>query len=162
MREFRTILYPTDFSDNARHAEPYVEELAIRFGARVVVFHAMMPSVSAGWRFETPLLSPATGPAPQTGPANTEEAEARRRLKEIRGRLAGRVPEVEAVLAVGTPFVEIIRAVRDHDVGLIVLCTHGWSGLKHVMLGSAAERVVRKAPCPVLTVRDPGHEFEHP
>jgi nucleotide-binding universal stress UspA family protein len=62
----------------------------------------------------------------------------------------------------GSPFLEIVRYAKDKNIDLIVLGTHGRSGLSHVLLGSVAERVVRKAPCPVLTVRHPEHEFVMP
>ena len=59
----------------------------------------------------------------------------------------------------GTPFYEIIQFAKENDIDLIVMGTHGHSGLAHVLLGSVTEKVVRKAPCPVLTVRHPEHEF---
>src|SRR5262249_7275544 len=62
----------------------------------------------------------------------------------------------------GTPFYEIIRFAKEGDVDLIVMGTHGHSGLTHVLLGSVTEKVVRKALCPVLTIRHPEHEFVHP
>jgi nucleotide-binding universal stress UspA family protein len=62
----------------------------------------------------------------------------------------------------GSPFLEIIRYAKENNIDLIVLGTHGRSGLAHVLLGSVAERVVRIAPCPVLTVRHPEHEFVMP
>jgi nucleotide-binding universal stress UspA family protein len=62
----------------------------------------------------------------------------------------------------GPPVVEIVRYARDAEIGLIVIGTHGRGGLAHVFLGSVAENVVRKAPCPVLTVRHPQHEFVMP
>jgi nucleotide-binding universal stress UspA family protein len=63
---------------------------------------------------------------------------------------------------VGTPFVEIIHYARDQSIDLIVLGTHGRSALAAMLLGTVAEKVVRKAPCPVLTVRHPQHKFEMP
>ena len=60
------------------------------------------------------------------------------------------------------PFVQIVRAAADLKADLIVLGTHGRSGLKHALFGSVAEKVVRKAPCPVLSVRHPDHKFEMP
>jgi nucleotide-binding universal stress UspA family protein len=59
------------------------------------------------------------------------------------------------VISFGVPFVEIIRAARDYGVDLIVMGTHGRTGVSHILIGSVAERVVRKAPCPVLTVKMP-------
>ena len=67
-----------------------------------------------------------------------------------------------ALAAEGTPFLEIIRYAREHEIDLIVMGTHGRSGLGHVLIGSVAERVVRKSPCPVLTIRPGGHEFVMP
>jgi nucleotide-binding universal stress UspA family protein len=69
---------------------------------------------------------------------------------------------VATALRVGSPFVEVIRYARDHDVDLIVMGTHGRGAIAHMLLGSVAERVVRKAPCAVLTVRGKGHTFEAP
>ena len=63
---------------------------------------------------------------------------------------------------VGTPFLEIVRYAKETAIDLIVIGTHGRSGLAHVLLGSTAEKIVRKAPCPVLTVRPEGHDFVMP
>jgi nucleotide-binding universal stress UspA family protein len=63
---------------------------------------------------------------------------------------------------VGSPIVEIVRYTREHEIDLIVIGTHGRTGLPHVLLGSVAENVVRKAGCPVLTVRAAGHQFVMP
>jgi nucleotide-binding universal stress UspA family protein len=62
----------------------------------------------------------------------------------------------------GSPFYEIIQHAKEKNVDLIVMGTHGHSGLAHVLLGSVTEKVVRKSPCPVLTIRHPEHEFIHP
>ena len=68
----------------------------------------------------------------------------------------------EAIIANGIPFLEIIRTAREKEVDLIVVGTHGRTGLDHVLFGSTAEKVVRKAHCPVLSVRLPGKEFKMP
>ena len=62
----------------------------------------------------------------------------------------------------GPPFVEIIRYAKEHDVDLLIMGTHGRGGLAHMLLGSVAEKVVRKSPCPVLTVRPDQHQFAMP
>ena len=72
---------------------------------------------------------------------------------------AGAVQGAPTLARVGRPFVEISELAREMEVDLIILGTHGYTGLKHVLLGSTAERVVRHAPCPVLTVRAEEHEF---
>ena len=69
---------------------------------------------------------------------------------------------VERVTVVGHAFVEILQYASGNDIDLIVMGTHGRGAVKHMLLGSVAEKVVRKAPCPVLTVRHPGYEFIMP
>ncbi len=68
----------------------------------------------------------------------------------------------ESLIINGIPFIEIIRAAKGKEVDLIVVGTHGRTGLDHVLFGSTAEKVVRKASCPVLSVRLPGKEFKMP
>ncbi len=75
--------------------------------------------------------------------------------KEFKGK-------VETVISFGVPFAEIIKAAKDYDIDLIVMGTHGRGAVAHLIIGSVAERVVRKAPCPVLTVRKTGHKFIMP
>jgi nucleotide-binding universal stress UspA family protein len=85
--------------------------------------------------------------------------------EEMKGALpenSGRGLEVIHLTRHGRPHEEIVGVAREMDVDLIVMGTHGRSGLSHILLGSTAERVVRNAPCPVLTVRHPEHEFVMP
>ena len=85
--------------------------------------------------------------------------------EDARKRLASIVPKGsvgELVTQVGHPFVEIVRYAREHEIDLIVMGTHGRGPIGHMLMGSVAEKVVRKAPCPVLTVRHPEHRFEYP
>ncbi|HWM86759.1 MAG TPA: universal stress protein, partial [Kofleriaceae bacterium] len=70
--------------------------------------------------------------------------------------------EVGTNISQGVPFAEVVREAREGGFDLIVMGTHGRTGLRHALIGSVAEKVVRKAPCPVLTVRPPGQEFERP
>ncbi len=84
-------------------------------------------------------------------------------IKTVRARvLAQGIAKVDALLVEGNPFAEIVRTAREKHFDLIVMGTHGRTGLEHALMGSVAEKVVRKAPCPVLSVRDPEHEFELP
>jgi nucleotide-binding universal stress UspA family protein len=77
------------------------------------------------------------------------------RLGKSVAELAAEVERVEPLVAMGTPSVEIVRLAEEHDVDLIVIATHGRGFISHAILGSTAERVLRRAPCPVLIVRDP-------
>lgn len=100
---------------------------------------------------------------------NTQQADidelvdaCRERLDRAVGEIATDGLQVQPLVLNGVPFVEIVRCARDREADLIVLGTHGRSGLAHLLIGSVAERVVRKAPCPVLTVKHPEHEFVMP
>ena len=87
---------------------------------------------------------------------------AQRELDRIVTQLRDSQIKARSLLRVGAPFLEIIHAAQAENVDLIVLGTHGRTGLAHVLLGSVAERVVQKAGCAVLTVRHPDRRFKHP
>ncbi len=73
----------------------------------------------------------------------------------------GGVKAVKTIVKTGKPFVEIIETAKEEDVDLIIIATHGHSGVEHILFGSTAEKVVRKAPCPVLTLREPIKGFNY-
>ena len=146
----KKILVPVDFSDFSLKALKYAARFAEQFGATLVLVHVVEPV-----RYPESVIIP-----PEMEEANRE------RLKLARASLAAFVKKqvpagiaTESVTRLGHPFSEISAAAKDFDVDLIVIATHGHTGLKHLLLGSTAERVVRLAPCPVLTVRDREHEF---
>ena len=145
------ILVPTDFSETAQHALGYARDLAQQFGAEVHLLYVMPDPAAQGWAGE------ATGLV-ILDLLKTWEADSEKRLSEI--RLEGVV--VERTTAVGHAFMEILRYAAGNGIDLIVMGTHGRGAVRHMLLGSVAERVVRKAPCPVLTVRHPGYEFVMP
>jgi nucleotide-binding universal stress UspA family protein len=91
------------------------------------------------------------------------------RQKKFREQLQIVLPEhikkslkVEEILRIGVPFLEIVKAAKEREVDLIVMGTHGRTGLSHVLIGSVAENVVHHAPCPVLTVKHPQYQFVAP
>jgi nucleotide-binding universal stress UspA family protein len=151
----KKILCPIDFSDSADHAMRYAAALAQNFGAELTLLHVVAPFVAA---------LPGETALPDTLLADIDElAEAcQQRLREIVGTLAADGLRVQQKVLNGVPFVEIIRFARDAETDLIVMGSHGRTGLGHLLIGSVAERVVRKAGCPVLTVKHPGHEFVMP
>jgi universal stress protein A len=147
---YRRILWPTDFSRLADAALPHALGLAAAGRAELIVLHVISPLV-------------VSGPPPITGVAwKRLDAEMRAAAKKELCRAVARVkaddPElhVRSLSAAGSPFEQIPRTAQRLRCDLIVLATHGRSGLKHFFLGSVAENVVRRAPCPVLTVRPTG------
>ena len=148
------ILCPVDFSESSEHALRYAVAFASAYGADLELFHVV----------ELPILpSYSTGGVPDlTLPIERIKEECRQRLGELVDRCKPTCPRITSRLVVGTPFFEIINAAREGKFDLIVMGTHGRTGLKHILIGSVAEKVVRKSPCPVLTVKHPEREFVMP
>lgn len=140
----RTILAPTDFSECSVAAMKQAVELAERFLAKVVFLHVME---QPAYGIELSLAHPAAHR--EVGAVLAEM------LREHVERVKAHGIEVEWHLEVGTPFLEIRAAAERYGVDLIVMGTHGRTGLAHAVLGSVAERMVQHAPCPVLTVKVP-------
>jgi nucleotide-binding universal stress UspA family protein len=155
MIELRRILVPTDFSKYSRAALTYAAAFADRFGAELCLLHVVQNLAPV--LPDMLMVSPSALPTPEQ---YTPAVEAGFDRLVAEGGLAHLA--VRRATREGTPFYEIIRFAREDATDLIVMGTHGHSGLAHVLLGSVTEKVVRKAPCPVLTVRHPEHEFVHP
>lgn len=159
MANFKKILVPTDFSDDSNNALSYAEELARKFGAEMTVVHVDQPLAPV-------MLTPEFGPGIDAGTmsriAEEQRLLAQRELDKIAARLRDGGIKTKSLLRVGAPFLEIIRTAQSEGADLIVMGTHGRTGLAHVLMGSVAERVVQKAPCAVLTVRHPDRKFKHP
>lgn len=156
MVQIRKILFPTDFSDYSVHALTYAVSFAESCKAEIHVLH-IVDEAYQYWMAMGPGALPVGPPPDEMLALSQKEME-----KFVASKLAGvKAPVTKAVL-VGRPFIEIIRYARDEKIDMIVMGTHGRSGLRHAILGSVTERVVRKAPCPVLTIRLPEHEFVMP
>ncbi len=143
--EWKKILCPVDFSDASRSALQVASELARRFDGEVTVFHAYpLP----GYTLPEGTVLPATGMLQELA-EQTDALLARWKAEAV----ADGAPRVSTGKAVGEPASEIVAAAEDGSYDAIVVGTHGRTGLAHVLLGSVAERVVRRAPMPVVTVR---------
>ena len=153
--QVKNILCPVDFSDSSDHAMRYAVALAQTFGVALTLLHVVAPVVAA---------LPGETALPDTLQTDIDElaAACEARMQQTVGALAAEGHAVQPRVLNGVPFVEIIRYARDAETDLIVMGTHGRTGLGHLLIGSVAERVVRKAPCPVLTVKHPEHEFVMP
>ncbi len=150
----KSVLVPTDFSENSKVALPYAVDLARRYGAKLVVLHVFDEDLL------TPIFYEVGGSAEEYFNRLRERFQAA--VDDFLDGVDTEGLEVEAQLTSGTPFVEIIRFARDNGVDLIVMGTHGRTGIAHALLGSVAEKVIRKAPCPVMVVRHPEFEFKMP
>ena len=143
--EWKRILCPVDFSDASRSALQVASELARRFDGELTVFHAYpLP----GYTLPEGTVLPATGMLQEL--AEQTDALLERWKADA---LKDGAPRVTTDKAVGEPAVEIVAAAEEGKYDAIVVGTHGRTGLAHVLLGSVAERVVRRAPMPVVTVR---------
>ena len=131
------ILCPIDFSDFNQSANEYASMLAQSTGAKVVYLHVSLPEVLYGTNVHTDL--------------EKEEQHELRRLQEIKPTH----PDVEAsyVVKFGLPSDRIVEYAVENEVDLIVMGTHGRTGLRRALMGSIAEAVVRKADCPVLAIK---------
>ena len=158
MLNLKKILYPTDFSEYSLAALPYAISLTQQNDSKLYCLHVVeMPHEEyLTSEYMVPLSIPHV---PEDKILRTARARLERFVTENISEID---KKVTARVLVGTPFVEIIRYARDQSIDLIVLGTHGRNALASMLLGSVAEKVVRKASCPVLTVRHPQHKFEMP
>ena len=165
---FTHVLVPTDLSDPANHALRYALEEATMHHARVTLLHVLpshsdtdvyyvtgSPDADAQGNFDPVAgrLRAQRAPEPTVVRSDPNE-EARTRLQDLMRGVFHGTWDVE--VAVGHPADTIVRVAQERGADLIVMGTHGRTGLQHVLLGSVAEKVVRLAPCPVLTVRGTG------
>lgn len=149
----QTILVPTDFSELSNEAVDFAFSTARQLKAKVIILHV----------FEWP--------GPGESLTSTEDARYTRKMNRVRSFLIDLVQkasdqgleatsELVKVASFGPPFVGIIQTAEKKKADLIVMGTHGRTGLAHLMVGSQAEQVVRQSPCPVLTVKSAKHEFK--
>jgi nucleotide-binding universal stress UspA family protein len=150
MINLKTILVPSDFSECSDAALRYGLELARRFDATLHLLHVVQDPITQPWAaegFSAPLFEVV----------DKWQRDAKERLQQaVPAADAGRIV-IAATIA--WPYAEILRYAVENNVDLIVMGTHGRGGMSHMLLGSIAEKVVRRAPCPVLTVRHPQRDF---
>jgi nucleotide-binding universal stress UspA family protein len=148
--QIRSILVPIDFSESCRKALTYAVRLAEHFGAKLTLLHVVEPVAMPDFVKSFPLAMENE----KVVAACKTKLDELAREQSIDPRF---VPTT--LVRDGRSFDEITAAARTLKVDLIIISTHGYTGLKHAILGSTTERVVRYAPCPVLVVREQEHEF---
>ena len=151
---FTKILLPTDFSDCSAEAAAVARTLADRFGSRVVVLHVLDEPATLDPMFR--------GDIPLEMLRNRMEQFSRENMEAFLARHFSGFGNFDTLMATGIPYREIIGKAREVGADLIVIGTHGRTGMEKVIFGSTAEKVVRMAPCPVLSVRQGGRQFIHP
>ena len=140
MTSIKRILVPTDFSDTSDEAIRHAVDLARSFGAQLYLLH--VPG-RTGEDFEADF------------PLSEFENTVRDRLNAFFTRQEIAALKIEYALRIGAPAPEIVRYAGDRSIDLIVMGTHGRSGMAHLLMGSVAEHVVRLSPCPVMLVKEP-------
>ena len=153
--EMNKVCVPIDFSETSEHALLYGGTFAERFGAQLHLLHVVQDLDA----FMTEPTGLASWPSAEI--LQDIEQGASKSLEKLSESVPKSV-DVVRVLKHGVPFHEITRYAEKEKVDLLIIGTHGRTGLKHFLLGSVAERVVRSSPCPVLTIRHPEHEFVVP
>lgn len=151
--EINRILVTTDFSGFSRAAFPQAIAMARKFDADILLVHVIQPIITPSeytWGVQ---------------PVELQREHEQHCLNAIEKLISDHFPKdikIKGRIIHGLPFKEIITLSRSEAVDLIVMATHGLSGLSHIIFGSTAEKVVRKSSCPVMVVRDPAHQFQMP
>ena len=151
MINLKRILVPTDFSESARHALLYGQSFAKEYGAELLLLH-VVENLTVGYASDL-------FPVPMAEVFQEISGYAKAELAKLAQEAKQRGVAVAELVAQGKPSAEIIRHAAENAVDMIVLGTHGKGMLDQALFGSTTERVVRGAPCPVLTVRMAEHEF---
>ncbi|MDK2848172.1 MAG: hypothetical protein PWP34_1525 [Desulfuromonadales bacterium] len=147
MKEFKTILFATDFSENSEYAFKYALDMARKYQSLLVIVHVINEPVDLRG-FYVPHISFES--------LEEEIEEGARKMMEKFCRMhIGDYENYQTFIVPGIPYDEIIKKSMDLPADLIIMGTQGRSGLDHVLFGSTAEKVVRKSPVPVMTVRVP-------
>jgi nucleotide-binding universal stress UspA family protein len=152
--KLKKLLVPTDFSDSARQAFRYGLSFAKEYQAELVLLH-VVENLTVGYASDL-------FPVPMAEVFQEISGYAKAELAKLAEEARQRGVRVSELVVQGKPSAEIIRHAAENDVDIIVLGTHGKGMLDQALFGSTTERVVRRAPCPVLSVRMAGHEFVEP
>jgi nucleotide-binding universal stress UspA family protein len=155
--EIKTILVPVDFSEFMEKVMEYAGFFAQRFNSSLLVFHVLQTyqiSEAVTW-METFLP-----PQPEKQLIDQLRDSAEQKLEELKNRYSKLQISITTRIEEGVPFVEIVRTASEENVDMILMGSHGRTGIKHLLIGSVAEKVIRKAPCPVFCVKSEEFRFQ--
>lgn len=149
----KKVLVPIDFSDYSKSALRYAVNFAKSFNAEILLIYVVEPIIYP------PDFSMGQIAMPTI---NTDwDNRAKEELDKLAKNEITNNGNVKTIIKTGKPFAEIIETAKEEDIDLIIIATHGHSGVEYILFGSTAEKVVRKAPCPVLTLREPIKGFDY-
>ncbi len=141
------VLVPIDFSDYSKNALKYAVNFVKHFHAQLFLVYVVEP-----------VIYPPDFSMGQIAIPSVDLEMDKRAIDELDKLAELEIPadiKVKSIVKTGKPFIEIIEIAEEENIDLIIIATHGHTGMEHILFGSTAEKVVRKAPCPVLTLREP-------
>ncbi len=152
--EIKKILVPIDFSDYSKSSLKYAVNFVKKFNAEIQLVYVVEP-----------VIYPPDFSMGQIAIPSVDLEMDKRAIEELDKLAEKNIPrelKVKTIVKTGKPFLEIIDTAIEENIDLIIIATHGHTGVEHILFGSTAEKVVRKAPCPVLTLREPpkGYNFK--
>lgn len=145
------VLVPIDFSDYSKNALKYAVNFVKQFQAKLFLVYVVEP-----------VIYPPDFSMGQIAIPSADLDMDKRAIEELNKLAEQEIPpeiKVKTIVKTGKPFIEIIETAKEAEIDLIIIATHGHTGMEHILFGSTAEKVVRKAPCPVLTLREPVKGF---
>jgi len=145
MKDFKTILFATDFSESSDYAFEYAFALAKKFDARLLLMHVINEPVDLRGFYVPHISFEKLEEEIEEGAKKMMEKFCRTHIRDF--------DNFETLIVPGIPYDEVIKKAAENSADLIVLGTHGRTGLDHVLFGSTAEKIVRKSPVPVMTIR---------
>ncbi|MDI6767751.1 MAG: universal stress protein [Bacteroidota bacterium] len=141
----KRILVPIDFSEHSKNALQFAISFARQFNAEIILVYVVEPTIyPADFSFGQVAVPSIENELRERGKVELNQL--------VETQIAETLP-ARTIVRRGKPFLEIIKTASEEDVDLIIIATHGHTGVEHLLFGSTAEKVVRKAPCPVLVVR---------
>lgn len=152
MLNFKKILVPIDFSEYSLQALKYVADFAKVFQSEVYLIYVVEPIIYP------PDLSIGQIALPTLNFQVDEKA--KEELDRVAKEELDKETKVQTIVKLGKPYLEILEVAKNEDIDLIIISTHGHTGVEQILFGSTADKVVRKAPCPVLTLREPVKGFD--
>ena len=149
----KRVLVPIDFSDYSKSSLKYAVNFVKQLNAELFLIYVVEP-----------VIYPPDFSLGQIAIPTVDLEMDKRAIEELNKLAQKEIPsdlKVKTIVKTGKPFIEIIETAAEENIDLIIIATHGHTGVEHILFGSTAEKVVRKAPCPVLTIREPVKGFDY-